>query len=202
MGTQGAFGFRIDGVDKLSYNHFDSYPDGLGREVVEQVKAVLATTKLNEMIENVRGLRLVNPSDDPTDEDREKYGVLSDSGVSTGADWYSLLRNAQGRVDLLLDGTLDVMTNGNSFVVDSLFCEYAYILDLDTAADRFCLEFYTGFNKDPEAPGRYAQLRDGDYCGVALAAEIPLDRLHTVPADELVVELELASDARYPDDEG
>lgn len=202
MGTRGAFGFRIDGVDKLSYNHFDSYPDGLGSEVIDQVKAVLATTKLGDMIENVRGIRQVDQSDDPTPEDVEKYGALSNSGVSTGADWHSLLRNAQGRVDLLLDGSLDVMTDGNSFVVDSLFCEYAYILDLDTTADRFCLEFYTGFNKDPEAPGRYAQLRDGDYCGVALAAEIPLDRLHTVPTDELVAELELASDARYPDDEG
>lgn len=200
MGTRGAFGFRIDGVDKLSYNHFDSYPDGLGREVITQVKEVLATTKLGEMIQNVRDVRQVDAHTDPTPEDVERYGALHEQ-VSTGADWYSLLRNAQGRIDLLLDGTLDVMTDGNSFVVDSLFCEYAYILDLDTTADRFCLEFYTGFNKDPEAPGRYAALTDGDsdYHGVALAHEISLDRLHTVPVDELVAELEAISDARYED---
>jgi hypothetical protein len=199
MGTRGAFGFRIDGVDKLSYNHFDSYPNGLGQSIIDQIKEVLATTKLGEMIENVRQIRQIDEDTEPTQEERERYAALTDGGVSTGSDWYAVLRNAQGRVDMLLDGSLDVMTNGNNFVVDSLFCEYAYILDLDTAADRFCLEFYTGFNKDPEAPGRYAALRDGDYQGVALAAEIPLDRLHTVPTETLVAELDAIASARYED---
>lgn len=54
-----------------------------------------------------------------------------------------------------------------------------------------------------KAPGRYAALTDGGdmgYHGVALAHEIPLDRLHTVPTEELVTELQAASDARYPQD--
>lgn len=190
MGTRGAFGFRIDGTDKLSYNHYDSYPSGLGADVVSQIKGVLAGTKLSDMINNVRQIRQVDESGDPTPRDLEEYAQFANGNVSTGTDWYSLLREAQGRIDLLLDGTLDVMTNGNNFVADSLFCEYAYILDLDTIADRFCLEFYTGFNKDPEAPGRYASLSDGNYQGVALAGEFPLDRLHTAQAEELVAEME------------
>ena len=35
MGTRGLWGFRKDGKDKLTYNHFDSYPDCLGHTIVE-----------------------------------------------------------------------------------------------------------------------------------------------------------------------
>lgn len=29
MGTRGAYGFYIDGTTKVSYNHMDSYPEGM-----------------------------------------------------------------------------------------------------------------------------------------------------------------------------
>lgn len=32
--TRGAVGFRVDGVDKVTYNHSDSYPGGLGAAVL------------------------------------------------------------------------------------------------------------------------------------------------------------------------
>ena len=35
MGTRGLYGFRKNGIDKLTYNHLDSYPDWLGKKVVE-----------------------------------------------------------------------------------------------------------------------------------------------------------------------
>ena len=38
MGTRGLYGFRKNGVDKTTYNHFDSYPDGLGADVIESLK--------------------------------------------------------------------------------------------------------------------------------------------------------------------
>lgn len=38
MGTRGLYGFRKNGVDKTTYNHFDSYPDGLGADVVNFIK--------------------------------------------------------------------------------------------------------------------------------------------------------------------
>ena len=38
MGTRGLWGFRKDGKDKLTYNHFDSYPDCLGHTIVEFLK--------------------------------------------------------------------------------------------------------------------------------------------------------------------
>ena len=71
--------------------------------------------------------------------------------------------------------------DSNDFLIDSLFCEYAYIINLD----KNVLEFYRGFNKDKNAKGRYASLiskwnasdpnmNGEDYYGVKLVQEIPL----------------------------
>jgi len=39
MATRGAFGLTHKGQTKMIYNHYDSYPDGLGREFVDWIKA-------------------------------------------------------------------------------------------------------------------------------------------------------------------
>jgi len=33
MSTRGAYGFRHNGIDKVTYNHCDCYPSGLGKSV-------------------------------------------------------------------------------------------------------------------------------------------------------------------------
>lgn len=64
-----------------------------------------------------------------------------------------------------------------SFLKNSLFCEYAYIINLDDNK----LEFYEGWNRNPKAKGRYAQFYayddDKRYCGVKLVKTIPLKKL-------------------------
>lgn len=35
MGTRGLYGIRKDGVDKVTYNHFDSYPEYLGKNMLK-----------------------------------------------------------------------------------------------------------------------------------------------------------------------
>ena len=61
---------------------------------------------------------------------------------------------------------------------DSVFCEYAYILNLDTAE----LEFYRGKNTNHAAPGRYASkgiwspphpITGVNFYGVSLVKAIP-----------------------------
>jgi len=34
MSTRGALGVRMNGIDKVGYNHFDSYFEGLGNELL------------------------------------------------------------------------------------------------------------------------------------------------------------------------
>lgn len=60
------------------------------------------------------------------------------------------------------------------FLYDSLFCEWAYIVNLDTKK----LEIYKGFNKLPDGEGRYAQRKGRNgYYGVTLFKTIPLKDL-------------------------
>ena len=59
-------------------------------------------------------------------------------------DWYCLLRHAQGDLNVYKNG-LRYMIDNHDFIKDSLFCEYAYIINLDTKR----LEFYVGFQKTP-----------------------------------------------------
>ena len=40
MSTRGLIGFRYQGSDKLAYNHADSYPDVLGKRILEELKGV------------------------------------------------------------------------------------------------------------------------------------------------------------------
>jgi hypothetical protein len=64
------------------------------------------------------------------------------------------------------------------FMADSVFCEYAYILNLDTEE----LEYYRGRNTNPDAAGRYAAkgrwsppstMTGVSYYGVRLVKAIP-----------------------------
>lgn len=160
MGTRGAAGFVLDGKEYVSYNQYDSYPSGLGADVLEFAKQIaeVGVERAKEAVENVR---LVNASDTPTPEEQEKFADIWDPTVSSGSDWYSLLRNGQGRLDILL--AAGVMTDDADFLNDSLFCEYAYLINLDTET----LEYYEGFQKDDE----------GNYGRVKLVNSFPLSNL-------------------------
>lgn len=66
------------------------------------------------------------------------------------------------------------MLDCKDFLLDSLFCEYAYIINLDTEK----LEFYLGQNKSPRGAGRYGGLKEtpsAEYYGVVLVREWPLN---------------------------
>lgn len=85
------------------------------------------------------------------------------------------LRNLQGDIK----GTLEcgLAWNGFTFINDSLFCEWGYIVNFDTKT----LEVYQGFQTDPYDKGRYATetryRSDKSYYSCALIAELPLDHL-------------------------
>jgi hypothetical protein len=174
MGTRGTYGFRIGGKDIVTYNHSDSYPSYLGRAVL----TALAGKDIERLRTIAQGIELVNEQDKPTEAHiaicRERK--LVDLKVSTKSleDWYCLLREAQGEIGWLLDGKVPFMTDGAAFLADSLFCEWAYLINLDDGV----LEVYKGFNKDPRAAGRYASLMAPDqrmgYYGVRLLRTIPL----------------------------
>ena len=138
MSTRGYVGFYKDEKDIGGYNHHDSYPDGLGNQVLDFLRG-----------KNLTQLKKIYASLNKKDND--------DGDVWN---WNEHCFNKNFR-------------NCPRFLFNSLFCEYAYIINLD---DRM-LEFYVGFNENPDARGRYAGTTVDDekkYYGVIPAQTIPL----------------------------
>lgn len=190
MGTRGAIGWRKDGVEKIAYNHFDSYPEELGVDMLKYacrpVEALTADFNDTEMIDDE-----VPPTDEQIERCHEHESVNLDVSEGKDTDWYCLLRDVQGK----LQETAEVgfMIDYSAFLEDSLFCEWAYIVNLDTKK----LEVYRGFQKGKPGEGRYAELicaysqetyKEGEkYYGVGLLKEYDLAALPE--ATEMVKEL-------------
>ena len=168
MGTRGLYGFRKNGEDKLTYNHFDSYPDYLGRIMVEFCKS----TSIKEMNEIFDRIVLVDENGKPTKKQITECIEYYNGNVSSQKveDWYCLLREAQGNPNVYKHG-LKYMVDNQGFIKDSLFCEYAYIINLDTNS----LEFYVGFQKEPCLLNRYGTEEDSGYYPCKMVAYYPLE---------------------------
>lgn len=163
MSTRGCIGFRLNGKDCLSYNHSDSYPGWLGRETLKQLKKWqkgCGWAALREQVENWKGL--------------QPFGLRAD-GRDSNNNWYEVLRAAHGDLKRLLE--LGYYIEDSAFMGASLFCEWAYVIDLDTKK----FEIYKGFQKEKH-DGRYGHLTaDRGYFGVKLVKSYSLSRL---PAEE------------------
>ncbi len=171
MGTRGIYGFRKNNVDKITYNHFDSYPDGLGAEVVNFCKAI-DEQNLSKIYDNIV---LINSKEKPTAEQIESCKKWSDLNVSEQSlnDWYCLLRKSQGDLSAYTRG-LKYMSDDHDFIKDSLFCEYGYIINLDNST----LEFWVGYQKEPQEGNRYGtETDDNGYYPCKLTHSFPLSDL-------------------------
>lgn len=167
MGTRGCYGFRKNGIDKITYNHYDSYPSGLGADVATFCKE----TSLDEMNEIFDRIILVAESSTPTAEqiaECHKYYGAGDAG-QTVEDWYWLLRDTQGDLSVYKDN-LRYMIDSHDFITGSLFCEYAYIINLDTNR----LEYWVGFQRKPDKNNRYGTKNHNGYYPCKMKASYSL----------------------------
>jgi len=185
MGTRGALGVYIDGQTKATYNHSDSYPDGLGKDMVDAVRKIMGDPSrgLEWLKTKARAIQLWPDNTPATPELIDRLRRYADTSVSTRAvkEVYVLTRKMQGDIEAYLDA--EFMENGGErFMGDSLFCEYAYIVNLDDGI----LEFYKGFQSKPHEEGRYANLPidteqqgriNQQYYPVALVGSFPLDAI-------------------------
>jgi hypothetical protein len=170
MGTRGVFGFHKDGVDKIMYNHYDSYPTGLGEQVQEFIKK----HDVGELDIIFDRIVMIDEDSIPTSqqiEECEPYADLSVSSQST-ADWYCLLRKAQGDLEAYASG-LKYMIEGADSLKDSLFCEWGYVINLTTNR----LEIYRGFQRESQENRYKITKADGGYFNCALIREVPLTQV-------------------------
>lgn len=165
MGTRGLTAVYYDGSYRVAqYGQWDHYPEGQGLTVLDFCAANLTTAEKRQAFATC--LDKVRFSKDE--------GELRSSGFASrnhGADILRLVQEADGEV---------VLFDHIDFAGDSLFCEWAYVVDLDKAT----LEVFKGFNCTPLDPSeRFASTakKRGDYEPVRLVGSFSLDAL---PSEE------------------
>jgi hypothetical protein len=153
MGTRNCIMVVLDGEYKVAkYNQWDGYPTGVGKDII---KFIIQDMDLNKFKEEVKKLTYCTPKD--VEHSYELLNISLKDGFISMED--SDLFNAEfpylGRdmsADLLKsiqEGKVPFTLNDLEFVEDSLFCEWAYVMNLDTES----LEIYEGFNRKPVPEG-------------------------------------------------
>ena len=133
MGTRGLIGHKMGGVLHAVYNALDSYPSCLGREVAAFISDINAGNKWEDLKNALAKVVYVSPDDVRRliRLNKKKYGELFES--RDGMEYYCNI----------IDCTLEYYPDDSQFLNDSLFCEWAYILNLDENK----LEIYKGFQR-------------------------------------------------------
>lgn len=184
MGTRGIFGFKINNQYKLAYNHYDSYIEGLGYKIVQQIQDLKKEKKFTKLKKNVLKLQLVksnNVDDQIPDKLIKKYykfANLNVGGNSEKITWYQLTREAQGEglIPAIMNGLEHIIDNYD-FVLDSLFCEWGYIIDFDSNTFKIYKGFQTKKFKDNEFGTKVYKGSSSKYYPIKLIFETPLSTL-------------------------
>ena len=193
MGTRHLIAVVCDGAYRIAqYGQWDGCPGGQGVTMLKFARGLDTQDKLDAFRASVRATRFLTP------EERQAMwrAYLSERHptVSPEAGFVpfevvggfsrlhpELSRDTGARICRLVQDGATCLQDGIAFAADSLFCEWAYVLDLDANT----LEVFKGFNKVPLADDeRFAFLNDkldGEYHPVRLVASWPL---HALPAKD------------------
>ncbi len=178
MGTRGLTCVVLGGKMKVAqYGQWDHYLGGQGKTVFDFIANKMKLDKFKEAVAECRFLSKASIEKTWTEAGAEpdSFGVTFDvshkhkliyPGLNrdTGAQILTLIQDGTHILSIEENGeykdkTFDVkpvrgLQNSKSFASDSLFCEWAYVLDLDKKT----LEIYKGFNKG-KAKGRFARMK-------------------------------------------
>ena len=153
MSTRGMIGIRVGSKEIGVYNHFDSYPEGLGVEIADFIKNnLLDPTQKETFCTKAGELIPVDSDKKPSKQDFRYYSTLGESSLDSERsriEWYALLRNFQ--YDNFLPGVMSGVLKHYEPMWDfqeDLFCEYAYILNMYLNR----LECYASGDKVAEIP--------------------------------------------------
>jgi hypothetical protein len=141
---------------------------------------------MREIFDNI--IMIDEDRSEPSEIQVKEVKGLSDKwyklNPGTRLNWYELLRPFQGSLKAYAaEKPLRYMSDGESFMGDSLFCEYAYVINLNKEV----LEFYEGFQKKV-SNNRYKKFigEEGKYRNVKLVLEIPFKTIRESPTEWIV----------------
>lgn len=158
MGTRGLYCAVVDGEFKVAqYGQWDAYPSGQGLDILKFVRAVVANGRVEEFKTALRGLKVL--TDEEIKAFWEQQGADANGFIDMGAAKRAgelrpeLSRDTGSDImQLVLDGKAKAVKLSTDFASDSLFCEWAYVIDTDAGI----LEVFKGFQKEKHDKGRFA----------------------------------------------
>jgi len=158
MGTRHLVAVQLDGEYKIAqYGQWDGYPEGQGVRVLKFLKE----TNPDAFIAQLRRLRWA--TDEQIEDAWVAAGAVRESSF-TSLEVAEQIKNTHPELsrdtgaailDVVLRAAVPenlLMRDNIGFAQDSLFCEWAYVIDFDTNV----LEVYIGFQKAPDFDGRFA----------------------------------------------
>lgn len=180
MGTRNLTAVYVDGEYKIAqYGQWDGYPEGQGKNALEFARVIADEYTRAEFAEKVRKCRFITPK-----ESEERQAMIDSGEVKSWSRvWPELSRDTCADILRLVGSSDDglVLVNNLDFAAESLFCEWAWVIDLDAGT----FEGYEGFNETPLTENeRFFFLSDKakhGYHPVKLVAKWSLDDL---PTDE------------------
>ena len=180
MATRGVMILRRQGNEKAIYIRWDAYPSGAGGEILDLIQ----TADLHALYTNMHAIEEAGTSSEsriavPGEPDMFSYKACKQAAAGQGDIWISKETVKEMR--------------------DSLFTEYAYVLDLD----RKQLEFYVGFQKQPQAENPYGttprKARLGDfYYPCRLTSIFSFDHIRKCGSVQIVRTMEEDGEAEDP----
>lgn len=181
MGTRHLTMILQDGGFKLTqYGQWDGYPAGQGKTICNFFQANM--DRLDEFRSKVKQLKYL--TDAAVDAISTTYSAVNgmmklDDANKMEKEWPQLDRDmGAGVLQFILDQPpgAEVLIPDTSFAGDGLFCEWAYVVNLDPDT----LEVYKGFHKGLLDPAeRFADLQDpsSEYAPVKFVKSFPLSEL-------------------------
>jgi len=178
------------------YGQWDGYPEGQGATILKFLRPRIKNVKkMQDFKEKLLQVKFI-------DEEKQKEIDAFMASIGSKNGWmtmeqskkyhakYPLLTRDDGAK--VLEKIMETpeeelfLYDSTNFAADSLFCEYAYVVDLDKNQ----LEVYVGFIKKPiEKTERFYKLtklskkehrKNSQYFPIRLAATYPFDKLPTV----------------------
>jgi hypothetical protein len=187
LGTSGAYGFHKKGIDKITFNKFDSNPSFLGENIV----SFIMNNSISEMNDVFERIILVDDKTKPTEEQisecedyfEDFYGMISNMSKDN---WYALLFKVHGRLSLYKND-LKYMIDNNETIKESVYCQWGYVINLDSNE----LEVYIGGQREPQnnrykvdTPDKYG------FYNCKLFKSIPFDKIDENTMDNINEEYE------------
>jgi hypothetical protein len=183
MGTRNLTMVISNGETKVAqYGQWDGYPEGQGVVALN----FLSNTDLKEFKQKMNSVKFINGT-----KEKEINKWLKSIGVENGwmnmeqsklyQEKYPLLTrdNGAGILSMIMESEEETnwVNDNREFAADSLFCEWAYVIDLD----KNIFEVYEGFNTNPlTIEDRFyslTSLKDNDYYPIKLSKSYDLNNL-------------------------